>query len=291
MKMRILTTLPALIGLVFYTAEVAAEQPNLGTEEFGLTPKQLVEAIEKIEVHIATCMRNQGFTYIANDYATIRKGMSADKILPGMSEADFIQRYGFGISTFYSGKPPQLSEGYSPARIGLGQRNIDIFKNLSPADQVAYNRTLFGDNMGESLAVSIEGENFSRTGGCTREGISQVFSPDELKATYYNPKDALVNKDPRIKKALRKYVEEMRSKGFDYNHPDEVEPDVRERLAALTNNGTLQLSEMTPDQIRALKRLQTYERRAAAMNFYLSEEIFDPVEEEIEKEMFSRQGK
>lgn len=48
---------------------------------------------------------------------------------------------------------------------------------------------------------------------------------------------------------------------------------------------------MTPDQIRALKRLQTYERRAAAMNFYLSEEIFDPVEEEIEKEMFSRQGK
>ena len=31
-----------------------------------------------------------------------------------------------------------------------------------------------------------------------------------MKATYYNPKDELVNKDPRMKAAPREYAAEMR---------------------------------------------------------------------------------
>jgi len=86
-----------------------------GTEEFGLSERELVEKIEAVEPLIAKCMREHGFQYIASDYKTVRKGMAADKTLPGLggifaSEKTFIARHGYGISTFYTGKPPQLAD-------------------------------------------------------------------------------------------------------------------------------------------------------------------------------------
>src|SRR5262245_23372569 len=110
-----------LLAVLFAPAMAAAQvkpHPGLGTEEFGLSQRELVQAIEKSEELIARCMREQGFEYVAVDYNTVREGMAADKRLPGVSEEEFIKRYGFGISTFYTGEAPQLSKGYSPARVG-----------------------------------------------------------------------------------------------------------------------------------------------------------------------------
>jgi hypothetical protein len=266
----------------------AQAQGSPGTEEFGLTPKQLVQSVEKVEALISKCMRNQGFQYVAVDYITVRKGMAADKNISGLSEEEFINKYGFGVSTMYTGQPPQLAKGYSPAREGLGERNIQAFRNLSPADQVAYNRALLGENTDATFAVGLETENFSRTGGCTRKAIEQVFGPKQLSATYYNPKDAIINKDPRMKAALRQYAREMRKAGYNYNHPDEVEPDIRDRLAALTSGGRIPVEKMSPEQLAALSKLQDYERRVAAMNFRLAGELIDPVEEKITREMYPR---
>ena len=280
------------VAMVLFAGSAGAQAPpGMGTEEFGLTPRQLVKSIERVEALISKCIREHGFQYVAADYITVRKGMGADKNMPGLSEEEFIGKHGFGVSTMYTGQPPQLATGYSPAKVGLGERNVQIYKNLSPADQVAYNRALFGENTDATLAVGLETENFSRTGGCTRKAIEQVFEPEQLKATYYNPKDALINKDRRMKAALRYYAREMRKAGFDYDHPDEVEPDIRERLAALTSGGTIPVEKMSPEQRAALKKLQDYERRVAAKNFELQEEVFDPVEEKIEKEMFARKVK
>ena len=280
------------VAMVLFAGSAGAQAPpGMGTEEFGLTPRQLVKSIERGEALISKCIREHGFQYVAADYITVRKGMGADKNMPGLSEEEFIGKHGFGVSTMYTGQPPQLATGYSPAKVGLGERNVQIYKNLSPADQVAYNRALIGENTGATLAVGLETENFSRTGGCTRKAIEQVFEPEQLKATYYNPKDALINKDRRMKAALRYYAREMRKAGFDYDHPDEVEPDIRERLAALTSGGTIPVEKMSPEQRAALKKLQDYERRVAAKNFELQEEVFDPVEEKIEKEMFARKVK
>ena len=288
----IMQTVGIIVVMVLFAGTAGAQDPaGPGTQEFGLTPRQLVQSIEKIEVLISKCMREQGFQYVAVDYITVRKGMSADKNMPGLSEEEFIDRYGFGVATMYTGRPPQLSTGYSPAKVGLGERNVQLYKNLSPADQVAYNRALFGENTDATFAVGLETENFSRTGGCTRKAIEQVFAPEQLKATYYNPKDALINKDPRMKAALRKYAAEMSKAGYDYNHPDEVELDITERLAALTKNGTIGVEEMSPEQRIALEKLKAYEWNVAKITFELQEEIFDPVEAEIEKEMFARKVK
>lgn len=259
-----------------------------GTEEFGLSKKELVQSVDKVEALIAKCMREHGFEYVASDYATVRKGMTADKRMPGMEEEEFIENYGLGISTFYSGKPPQLVEGYCPGRVGLGDRNVEIFKKLSPADQAAYNHALLGENTDATFAVALEGENFSRCGGCTLRAIKQVFTSDQIKETYYNAKDAIINKDPRMKDALRQYSEKMKESGFEYNHPDEVEADVMKRLNAITGGKTIPLEEMTIEQRLALKKLQTHERRAGIISFRLAEEIIDPVEEQIQKEMYAR---
>jgi hypothetical protein len=281
-----------IVAVLIAAAPVAAAPPvEQGKEEFGMTPRQLVQAIEKVEAAIEKCMRAQGFEYVAADYETVRKGMSSDKRLPGMSEAEFIEKYGSGVSTLYTGLPPQLVEGYSPGRVGLGERNVGVFKRLSAADQVAYNRALLGENIDATFAVTLERENFSRTGGCTRKGVEQVFSPQQMIATYYNPTDALINKDPRMKAVLRKYAIEMRKAGFDYAHPDDVTPDITKRLNALTRGRSIPLDKLSPEQMKGLKELQDYERRVTKKNFELRENLFDPVEEQIQKEIFARGAK
>jgi len=281
-----------LVAQLVLPAHLVAETPaELGTEEFGLTTKQLVEYAERVEDLIAACMRRQGFEYIAVDYLTVRRGMSADKSIPGLEEEEFIQRYGFGISTLYTGGAPQLNQGYSPAREGLGERNTAIFRGLSPSDQAAYTRALCGEDASATFAVGLETENFSRCGGCTREAVAQVFDDSQLQVNYYNPVDAMINEDPRMKKALREYSEAMREAGFDYDHPDEVETDVRDRLNVITNNGSIPVDALSPERRAALSKLKEYELRAAVLDFDLAEELFDPIEAKIQKELFSREVK
>jgi hypothetical protein len=275
--------------MFFLPATTGAQtSPGFGAEEFGMSRRQLVQSIEQGEELIAKCMREQGFQYIAADYNTVNAGMKADKAMPGLTEEDFINKYGFGVATLYTGQPPQLSAGYSPARVGLGERNIQIFKSLSPADQVAYNRALLGENTAATMAVALETENLSQTSGCTRKAIEQVFGPDQLKSSYYNPQNAFINNDPRMKTALRKFATEMKRAGFDYNHPDDVEPEIRNRLAALTNNSTILIESMTADQRAELRKLQDLERRVAAKTYKLQEELLVPVEEQIQQELFAR---
>src|SRR4029079_82795 len=129
-----------LKSLVPSTKPPAASQGNAtgstslpGSEEFGLTKEGLVKSVESVESGIAKCMRDAGFEYIAVDYNTVRRGMVSDKSLPGYSEEQFSREFGFGISTLYTGKPPQLSEFDTPAKIGLGEQNARIFANLSSA--------------------------------------------------------------------------------------------------------------------------------------------------------------
>ncbi|MGI9570706.1 MAG: hypothetical protein ACR2PH_13460, partial [Desulfobulbia bacterium] len=277
------------IGIFAITTDGAIAQNHVpGQEEFGLTKRELVKAIEDVEIIISQCMREAGFKYIAADYRTVRRGMIADKTLPGMSESVFLSRHGFGISTFYTGKDTQLADGYSPGKIGLGKKNIRIFRNLSSADRVAYNRTLFGDHTDATFAVGLESEDFSRTGGCTRKAVEQVFTAEQLRSTYYNPLDALVKKDPRMTKALKIYSEEMRKAGFQYDHPDDVEPDIRKRLDIITGGATVPVDKMSNEAQAALKKLQAYERAVAPISEKLEAQVFDPIEERIHRELFAR---
>lgn len=257
-----------------------------GTEEFGLTREELVTRIEAVEGLVAQCMSEAGFEYVAADYDTVRQGMVADKSLPGLSEEEFIAQYGYGISTLYTGLGPQASDTTTPAKIGLGERNVAIYNNLSPADQVAYNRALFGENQDATFAVALEAEDFSRTGGCTRAAIEQVFAPEQLTITYANPLDALIQQDPRMVAAFGEYADCIREAGFDYTHPEQIEADIRSRVDAITSGDPL--DALSADATAALTELQGEERAVAQVAFDCEEEFLTPVEELIQRELYAR---
>jgi hypothetical protein len=84
------------------------------------------------------------------------------------------------------------------------------------------------------------------------------------------------------------YAQEMNKAGFDYDHPEEVETDVRERLNAIIQGETIPLEKMSPEQRKALEDLQEYERKVSVVNLRLEEEILDEVEDQIEEEIFGR---
>jgi hypothetical protein len=260
---------------------------EIGTEEFGLSKEELVTTIEAVEANIAECMNEAGFEYIAADYNTVRRGMTADKSLPGLSEEEYFEQYGYGISTLYTGLPPQLAEVTSPAQIGLGERNIQIFRNLGSADQVAYNQILFGEYNDATFAVALEIEDFSRTGGCTRSAIEQVFTPEQLSLSSFSPKDQVIEQDPRMIAAVAKYVECIKEAGFDYNHEKEIEPDLRDRLTEIT--GYAPLDALSADAMAELTELQGYERTLAVVSFECEGEFIEPVEDQIERELFANQ--
>ena len=261
------------------------ENPPPGTEEFGLTEEELVTSIEAVESRIAKCMSDAGFEYIAVDYNTVRRGMLADKTLPGVSDDDYVAQFGYGISTLYTGLAPQIADANTAAKIGLGEQNVRIFNSLSAADQVAYSRTLFGEHTDATFAVTLEAEDFSRTGGCTRAAIEQVFAPEQLSVTYFNPKDALIEQDPRMIAALTEFADCVREAGFSYNHPNEVEADIKNRLDAITQG--LPVEALSPDARAALTELQGEERAIAAAATECEAEIVEPVYTQIERELYA----
>jgi hypothetical protein len=259
--------------------------PIPGKEEFGMTKDELVTNIEAVEAHISKCMTEAGFEYIAADYNTVRRGMVADKSLPGLSERQFIEQYGYGISTLYTGHAPQGSEVSTPAKIGLGDQNVRIFQSLSPADQVAYSHTLFGEHPDATFAVALETEDFSRTGGCTRKAIEQIFTEEQFSATYLNPFDALVEQDSRMVAANEKYANCLREAGFDYNFEREIEPDLRKRLDAITDG--LAVESLSSEAQTALTELQGYEHALASVAFDCERQFLDPVADQVERELYA----
>lgn len=265
------------------TAQDASATAQPGTEEFGLTKEQLVTHIERVEKVISECMRASGFDYVAVGFDTVRKAMVADKSLPGVSDEQYIAQYGYGISTLYTGHAPQLGDVPTPAQIGLGERNLQIFKGLSATDQVAYSRTLFGENADATFAVTLEAEDFSRTGGCTRAAIEQVFTGDQLRTTYINPLDALIQQDPRMVAALSQFAACVREAGFNYNAPNEIEADIRSRLAAITKSAPIET--LPADAQAALTELQGVERAVAAVATDCEAKLVDPVAAQIESEL------
>lgn len=273
----------ATLGLVVYTAffrtertlaPVATPADLPGSEEFGLTKADLVKHIEVVEQGIASCMKAAGFQYVPVDYLTVRKSMDADKRTAGVTDEEFRKQFGYGITTRTTtpGVAPQLSSADHAATLGLGRENMRIFESLSPTNQIAYNRALLGEDTTATFAVSLEAEDFSKTGGCTRAAVEQAFQEEELGAAYLNPGDALIAQDQRVIAATAKWADCLRDAGFTYNNPEEIEPDLKTRLAAASGD--------------ALIELQGEERALAVADFTCAEEFIEPAVHQVETELY-----
>ena len=85
--------------------------------------------------------------------------------------------------------------------------------------------------------------------------------------------------------ALAEFAECLRTAGFDYNHEKEIEPDLRNRLAEIT--GGLPIEALSPDAQAALQELQSYERALAVVTYDCEVRILEPVEDQVERELFA----
>lgn len=273
------------VTAAYVSAQTRAEQAlaqgaadgQYGGEEFGLTMRDLTSRAEEVESLVSACMAEAGFEYVPVDFTTIRQAMVSDKSAPGLSGSQYLSQYGHGIST-QPDKPI--------VEIGLGEQNRRILDGMSETDRVAYRRTLWGENEDATFAFGLESEDFSRTGGCTRSAIEQVFAPEELAATYFNPADALVLLDSRAQTAMQDFAACMSNAGFSYTHPDDVDFDLQLRYDTLVQGRDHE--ELTAAEMEQLQALQAEELAVTAASDSCEIQYLEPVLDRIEEEFFGR---
>jgi len=249
---------------------------EIGREEFGMTEEQLVTTIDAVEARIADCMTEAGFEYISIDVETFRDGMDlVGGSPPGFTDEEFVTQYGYGITTL----PPQSD-------FRFGDENQAIFDDLSPEDQVAYTRTLVGDHETAIFVLMLEQEDFLPAGGCTETAIEEVFTPEQLSPSFFNPFDALVEQDPRMIEAQENWSKCMNEAGFEYATQGDPEDEFVERLDAIT--GGADPKTLTGGDKEALTELQGEERAIAKVDFDCAAEHIDAVEQQVERDISGR---
>jgi hypothetical protein len=249
-----------------------------GIKEFGLTEEQFAQHVEKTQALIATCMTAAGFEYVPVDAKTVEAAQARVRHDPGYTRKSYKEKWGLAVTTRFD----------NPVRdTGLGPHNLRIFQSLSQADQVAYNRTLFGEDPNADFVFSLDEEDFSGTGGCTRKAVAAVFTPAQLKGTYVNPKDVLVDSDPRIVAARAAWSKCMRRAGYDYlEDQDEIIEDYGERLDKLLDGDDP--TTLTGERAAALRALQRSEIAVSLADLDCQIKHTDKVYDQVELEVYGQ---
>jgi hypothetical protein len=252
-----------------------AELP--GIKEFGLTEEQFNQHVEKTQALIAKCMTEAGFEYIPVDVKTVEAAQQQVRTDPGYTRRTYKEKWGLGVTTRFD----------NPVRdTGLGP-NLRIWKSLPKADQEAYSRTLWGDDPTADFVFTLDEEDFSSTGGCTRKAVEQVFTAEQLKGTYVNPKDVLVDSDPRIVAARRNWSTCMRSHGYEYREDqDEIIEEYGERLDELLDGDDP--ARLTGQRAAALRQLQQEEIAVSLADLDCQIKHTDEVYRQVEIEVYGQ---
>jgi hypothetical protein len=258
--------------------EGTSERKLPGILEFGLTEEEFTDHVERTQQLIAGCMADAGFEYIPVDVKTIKAAQARVRTEPGYTRRTYKEKWGLGVTTRFD----------NPVRdTGLGP-NLEIYQNMPEAEKLAYERTLWGENPDADFAFTLDEEDFSETGGCTRTAVAQVFTPAQIKGSYVNPKDVLVDQDPRITEARNRWSECMHAKGYEYEgDQDEIIEELQDRLADLTEGDDP--ATLTGQRAAALERLQQEEIALSLADLECQIRHTDEVYRQVEFEVFGQQ--
>lgn len=254
--------------------------PLPGIKEFGLNEEQFAAHIERTQELIASCMTKAGFEYVPVDVQTIEDAQARVRMDPGYTRRSFKEKWGLAVTTRFD----------NPVRdTGLGP-NLKIWKSLPPADQDAWAHTLWGEDPDDPEAdfvFAFDEEDLSNTGGCTRRAVARVFTPSQLKGTYENPKDVLVEEDPRIVEANQKWTECMHAAGYEYeDDQDAIIEDYQDRLDELLDGDDPMT--LTGARRAALEKLQREEIEVSLVDLECQLKHVDHVYHEVELEVFGQ---
>lgn len=258
------------------TTEIEREL-GFGTREYGLTDAQWTTAIESVQAEIASCMAAAGFEYIPADVDTVDLAMKAVRTEPGVDRVEYKKEWGYGVTTRFDNRLKEIE---------LGPQNIAIYESLSSADQVAYDRTLYGDDPDATFAFHFDEEDFSPTGGCTRKAIDASFTPEQLNPNFVNPKDIFLENDGRVVEAEQEWADCMGDAGFDYEDQDEIIDEYGQRLDQLLAGDDPE--NLPAARAQALADLQNEEIAVSLVDVDCQIRFTDDVFREVEIELFGK---
>jgi hypothetical protein len=254
-----------------------AEKPPADVEDqLGFDQAGIIARQSKVESSIRDCMKAQGFDYVPVDPFAQRAAVLGSSRL---SDEDFLQQFGYGISTLW-GRGRADADPNASLRLALG-----------PADRKAYDRALWGDTPGATFTEAVDSGNFNKLGGCTREATEKVFGGAALLTRLQERLDGLeerILQDQRMVRAIEAWSDCMSRRGFEYDEPEAIDSDLFQRMEQLVGPlpGQFATGPAPGEKPRsysraALAELQREEVAIARADFACEEKHITPVEEEV----------
>lgn len=261
------------------TGSPSAKYDHTRWREFGMTNEEYADRIQRTQAAIAECMTKAGFKYIPATVEMIEFAQDNVRLdLPKFPRVEYKKRWGYGATTRFDNTVKKAE---------MGEQNLKYYEGLSEADKEAYDRNMWGEDPNETFAWAFDEEDFSSTGGCTRKAVEQVFTQEEIKGTYVNPKDIAVENDPRVIAAKAAWKKCMEAKGYEgYEDQDEIIEEFEKRLEELA--GEEDPEELEGAQLDRLKALQKEEIEASLADVNCEIAHTDEIYTKVEIEIFGR---
>ena len=257
-------------------SQAAASTGGTIEDQLGFTRKGIAAASAKVQNSIAACMKAQGFDYVPVDSVAQQAALVGK---PNMSDAEFEQQFGYGITTLY-GRASAQTDPNASIREGLGQ-----------ADQAAYDRALSGGKPDETFAHAVDSGDFSQLGGCTKKATDQAFGGTALLQTLQRKLDELddsILADQRMVRAQEAWRACMKdATGSDYEDSEAIEEEIRQRFERVAGSvvppGEVAAPGTQVDQA-ALSKLQQDELDLFRKDFACEQKHITPVETKIRQQ-------
>jgi hypothetical protein len=250
----------------------ATEQRGDGSveDQIGFDAAGIAERQSRVEAAIQQCMAAQGFEYVPVDPLAQRAAITGSTRL---SEDEFNQQFGYGISTLFGRGGEQTDP------------NARIRASLNAADRAAYDRTLWGESTGLTFAQAVDTGDFTELGGCTKQATEEVFGGAATLTALQGKLDELdeqIAADQRMVRANEDWVACMADRGYRFEEPDEIDGDVLERFREVVP-GVEAGATAPPDPTvaydrAALQEVQRYEVEVVRVDIECEEEFIAPVE-------------
>jgi hypothetical protein len=257
-------------------SDIAAEL-GFGTREFGLTDEEWTVAVESVQAEIASCMNAAGFEYIPAGVDTVELAMRSIRSEQGMTAEEYKSQWGYGKTTRFDNLAKQIE---------LGEQNLAIHDSLSEADQVAYDRTLYGEDPEATFSFQFDEEDFEPVGGCTLQAIEASFTEEQLDPDFVNSKDLLIESDSRVDAAQLAWSDCLGEAGYDYKDQDEIIEEYGYRLDELVDGDNHE--DLTGARADALASLQEEEIAVALVDYGCDMAHLDPVVLDVEVGLFGK---
>jgi hypothetical protein len=194
-------------------------------DQLGFTRRGVAAASAKVENAIAACMKAQGFDYVPVDSVAQQAALTGK---PNMSDEEYEQQFGYGITTLY-GRGSAQTDPNAAIRSGLGQ-----------ADVAAYDRALSGGKPDQTFAYAVDTGDFTELGGCTKKATDAAFGGTQLLQTLQRKLDELddsIAADQRMVHAQEKWRTCMKdATGNEYEDAESIEDDIKQRFERLVGS-------------------------------------------------------